>query len=269
MLNTKLGFIGGGNIAMAIIKGLLTRGVDPQQITVADPSPDQSARFEPLKVVITDNNLEATKNADAVILSVKPDMVSRVSLEIAESLSDDSLIISVAAGITLQSLQSWMGQQQAIIRCMPNTPALIQAGATGVYANANVSENQRSLTSDLLSAIGVVQWMQTESQIDAVTAVSGSGPAYFFLIMEVMQSVAVELGLPEEVAEQLVVQTAAGAAGMVKQTGESPAELRHKVTSPGGTTAAAITSFEHDGLADTIRRAMNAAMTRSIELSKQ
>jgi len=260
-----LTFIGAGNIAHAIVGGLVNTGKAPDLITVCDPDSGQLKRFDSLKVKTSQDNRQGVSQADVVIFSVKPNIVKAVASELAESLNN-KLTISVAAGITSTSLQSWIGNSAAIIRCMPNTPALVQRGMTGLYATAAVSPEQQHLGEAIMSAVGQCRWFDEETQLDAVTAISGSGPAYFFYLIELMQKAGVELGLSPEAAAQLVKQTALGAAEMVQ--GDSEAEkLRIQVTSPGGTTQAALETMMAAGLEETIYAATRAARDRSIALA--
>ena len=180
----------------------------------------------------------------------------------------NSLIVSIAAGISQQSLNEWLGADTAIVRCMPNTPALVLTGATALHANAKVSAEQRSLAENIMRSVGIALWVKEESELDAVTAVSGSGPAYYFLLMEAMEKTAIELGLTEETARLLVQQTALGAAKIALESSESPEQLRKRVTSPGGTTQQAISTFEQGGFTELVSKALHAARDRSIEMSK-
>ena len=208
--------------------------------------------------------------ADIVVLAVKPQVLAAVAQDLAPVVQEQQpLVISVAAGIRIEHLQHWLGPDCAIVRTMPNTPAMLQAGATGLFASDRVSEEQRSLAESLMRAVGITVWVQHEGLIDAVTALSGSGPAYFFLIMEQMIRSARTLGLGEEEATLLTLQTALGAARMALESDDSPATLRARVTSPGGTTEQAIRVFEQEGLEQIVKQAMTAARDRSIELSSQ
>ena len=213
------------------------------------------------------DNYAAVAHADAIVLAVKPGIIKPVSQELASQVEDQgSLIISIAAGIREASLRHWLGEQTAIVRTMPNTPALVQSGATALYANPNTSEEQRNIAESILRAVGVAIWVDDEALMDAVTALSGSGPAYFFLFMEAMQTVGCELGLPEKTARLLTLQTAFGAAKMALESSEGVSTLRERVTSPGGTTERAIKSFQDDHLEALVRTALKAAAERSREL---
>lgn len=263
---TQVTFIGAGNIAYAIAGGLIEGGHAATDIVAADPMPGQLDRFSALGVRAAASNAEAVDGADVVLLTVKPNIVETACSEVAGNIGN-ALVISVAAGITLGSLQTWLGDHGAVVRCMPNTPALEGQGMTGAYPGPAVSNAQKELAAQVLGAVGSLIWVPAESDLDAVTAVSGSGPAYFFLLMELMQKSAQELGLAPEVARQLVVKTALGAATMVDRRDDDVAALREAVTSPGGTTAAAIGTFLDGGLEDLVNRALGAAHRRSIELS--
>ncbi len=262
---TKLAFLGAGNIAQAIIGGLIATGFKPGDISAADPSEEQLIKLSTAGVRTSSDNHVAAAEADVVILSVKPDIVERVSREIS-SIATGKLFISVAAGITATSLESWL-ESPTVIRCMPNTPALVNKGMTGLYATSAVSAEQRKIADTILSAIGETLWFEEEAKLDAVTAVSGSGPAYFFYIIEVMQEAAIAAGLSKEESRKLVLQTALGAAEMAFQSIEPAAELRRNVTSPGGTTAAALEVLQQEAVDRIFLKAVLAAKKRSEELS--
>lgn len=267
----KISFIGGGNMATSLIGGLLAQGINPQQVSVSDPSEEQQAKLKKDFAIATfgDNNA-AIKDADVVVIAVKPQVMQQVIEPLKEQLAEQQpLIISIAAGITIDSIQTWVGDQHAVVRCMPNTPSLIQLGASGLFANSNTSDEQKKLAENILSAVGIVEWVDQEKLIDAVTAVSGSGPAYYFLMMEAMINAGEKLGLDKETAAKLTMQTALGAAQMALSSDVDVAELRRRVTSPNGTTEQAINSFENDQLRDVVERALNAADKRSEELAKE
>jgi pyrroline-5-carboxylate reductase len=270
MENPRIAFIGAGNMARSIISGLIAEGVDPKRISASGP---RRENLESVAVqfgidVATDNQ-QLARTADVVILAVKPQVLKAVALELRPALDHKPLIISVAAGITTESLGRWLGETQAIVRCMPNTPSQLRVGASGLFANAQVTEAQRGLAERILAAVGVVQWLTDERQVDAVTAVSGSGPAYFFLMMEAMIDAGVELGLTRECAAELTMQTALGAALLAKNSEVDVAELRRRVTSPKGTTEQAIASFEQDNIRAIFQRAMTACAARAVTLSEQ
>jgi pyrroline-5-carboxylate reductase len=271
MTDFTLAFIGGGNMACSLIGGLIADGWAPGRIQVADPDAARTTQLaERFPVITTRDNSEAIAGADAVILAVKPQILHEVATQIAPAIREQQpVVISVAAGIRETSLRDWLGEQTAIVRCMPNTPALVQSGATALYANARVSEDQRSLAETVMRAVGLALWVEDESQMDAVTALSGSGPAYFFLFMEALQAAATELGLAADTARLLTLQTAFGAAKMALESREDAATLRQRVTSPGGTTERAIEVFRQEGLETVALRALQAAAERSRELADE
>ncbi len=265
----KIAFIGAGNMAKAIIGGLLAESFTRADICAAGP------RLETLKgvaeqfgIAVTTDNAQAAAAADVVVLAVKPSMLKEVALALVGSLKHKPLIISLAAGVTTTSIGSWLGESQAIVRCMPNTPSKLREGASGLFANKQVTPEQKNLADSILRAVGVVQWLTDESLINAVTAVSGSGPAYFFLVMEAMIDAGVAQGLTPECARELTLQTALGAAILAKQSDIAVAELRKQVTSPNGTTEQAIKSFESDEIRTVFSRAMQACANRAVELSE-
>ncbi|PPD03298.1 MAG: pyrroline-5-carboxylate reductase [Methylobacter sp.] len=270
MKTQKIGFIGGGNMASSLINGLVASGHDPALIWVSDINPDiPAALTNALQVNTAQDNAEVVAAVDVVVLAVKPQTLKTVAENLAGSIRiRQPLVVSVAAGVSQASLAAWLGAETAIVRCMPNTPALVLTGASALHANANVSDAQRDLAENIMRSVGITLWLEQESDIDAVTAVSGSGPAYFFLLMEAMEKAALELGLEESVARLLVQQTALGAAKIALESSETPEQLRRRVTSPGGTTEQAINVFEQAGLVALVSKAMHAARDRSIELSK-
>jgi len=267
----KIGFIGGGNMASSLINGLIVSGHAAHSLWVSDINADVvSALSENLGVNSTVNNDELVNAVDVVVLAVKPQNLADVAKHIAPLIQQkQSLVVSIAAGISQNSLTRWLGNDVAIVRCMPNTPALVLTGATALHANEQVTTEQRDLAENILRAVGLALWVEQESELDAVTAVSGSGPAYFFLLMEAMENAAVQLGLTEQTARLLVQQTALGAAKIALESSESPAQLRQRVTSPGGTTQRAIETFEQGGFTELVAKALHAARDRSIEMSKQ
>lgn len=268
---TQIAFIGGGNMATSIIGGLIQQGdTSANMIHVSDPNADQVAKLaDDFGIQPHTDNAQAVANADVVIMAVKPQVMKDVLAPMRATLTArQPMLISIAAGISLQSLSQWSGCQ-AIVRCMPNTPSLVGLGATGLYATESVSLDQRNIADSLLRAVGVSVWVQSEAEIDAVTALSGSGPAYYFLLMEAMVQAGVKLGLSEETATQLTLQTALGAGKMAADSDVTPAELRRRVTSPGGTTERAIQTFEAAHLRDIVEAAMQAASDRAAELSQQ
>ena len=270
MKTQKIGFIGGGNMASSLMSGLIASGHSPQQLWVSDINKDQLASLAAnLQVNIAPNNEAVIQEAEVVVLAVKPQVLRQVAESVAGLVQQKKpLIVSIAAGITQASLSSWLGADTAIVRCMPNTPALVLTGATGLHANRNVTEEQRDLAENIMRSVGISLWVDDEGDLDAVTAVSGSGPAYYFLLMEAMEKAAEELGLDKHTARLLVQQTALGAAKIALESSESPEQLRKRVTSPGGTTQRAIETFEQGGFTELVSKAMQAARDRSIEMSK-
>ncbi|MGF6693588.1 pyrroline-5-carboxylate reductase [Metapseudomonas resinovorans] len=269
MSTPRIAFIGAGNMAASLIGGLRAQGIAADHIRASDPGAEQRAKVAAehgIKVV--ESNTEAVQDADVVVLATKPQVMKTVCQALAPSLKDGQLVVSIAAGITCASLAAWLGARP-IVRCMPNTPALLRQGVSGLYANAEVSAAQREQAEQLLSAVGIALWLEEEKLIDAVTAVSGSGPAYFFLLMEAMTAAGEKLGLPRATAEQLTLQTALGAARMAVSSDVDAAELRRRVTSPNGTTEAAIKTFQAGGFEALVQQALNAADRRSAELAEQ
>lgn len=271
MNDPRIAFIGGGNMAASLIGGLRAQGLAADSIRVSDPGEAQRASLTAEHGVATfASNAEAAAGAEVVVLAVKPQVMQAVCRDLAAALQPGQLIVSIAAGISCASLQNWLGPQpQAIVRCMPNTPALLRQGVSGLFANARVSEPQKQQAERLLSAVGLALWLDEEHLIDVVTAVSGSGPAYFFLLIEAMTAAGERLGLPRETAAQLTMQTALGAARMACESDVDAAELRRRVTSPNGTTEAAIKAFQAGGFEALVQQALDAAAHRSAELAEQ
>lgn len=258
-------------MAQSLIGGLIASGYQPSLITATDPTKAQRDQVtERFGIRCYADNAEAIAKADIVVLAVKPQILQQVCESIASSVqAKQPLIISVAAGIRSHAIDDWLGGNHPIVRTMPNTPALIQTGATGLFASALVSEEQRSQAEHIMRAAGLTVWVNKESQLDAVTAVSGSGPAYYFLFMEAMEKAGQALGLDEKTAHILTLQTALGAAKMVLESQQDCATLRQNVTSPNGTTEKAILSFEADQLRETVAKAMQAAHHRAGELADE
>lgn len=256
-------------MARSLIGGLVARGIDAQRITVADPAASQlQALSEQFGVKVTQSNATAAQGADVVVLAVKPQEMKRVVTELAASFTGTPLIISVAAGIRASDIQRW-ARGVPVVRCMPNRPALQGCGMTGLFATADVSEARRALAAELLSAVGATLWLEHEAQMDAVTAISGSGPAYFFLLIEMLEQTGVTLGLPADVSHRLAVETAYGSGLMAREATESAATLRQQVTSKGGTTAAALQHLEANNVRDIFAAAVTAAARRSTELADE
>ena len=258
-------------MASSIIGGLVESGHPAQRISAADPFP---ASLEALRqiapVAVYDDNRQAIADADVIILAVKPQVMADATTAIARQVQDSgALVISIAAGVTIAAMQARLGPATAIVRCMPNTPALLRCGATGLYANELVSQQQKQQAQYTMSAVGVTTWIDTEAALDTVTALSGSGPAYFFLMMEAMIDEACAMGLDRDTASTLCMQTALGASRMALENDVDLVELRRRVTSPGGTTESAINNFEHNGLRRVVADAMQAAAQRSAEMARE
>ena len=271
MIPCKLAFIGGGNMARSLIGGLIANGMSAEDIHVADKN---AATLESLNrqypVQTFTSNQHAIEGADVIIIAVKPQQLQEVVKALHSSWQEKQLLISIAAGIRIEDISRWLDKPQAaIVRAMPNTPALVEAGATALFANEYVSHQQHELAESILRACGLAMWLKEEKHMDAVTAVSGSGPAYFFLVMEAMENAAIELGLPQETARLLCLETAFGAAKMALESGESASTLRKQVTSPGGTTERAIHELEDGGLHGLFENALVAAALRARELANE
>ena len=269
--NKKISFIGGGNMAQALISGLVGCGIKPSLITVADPSSDIREQLAAKGLNTVDPMADAKAavvDADIVVLAVKPQMMKVVVGAFAEAL-DNQLVISVAAGLSTDLLSSMLGGYSNIVRAMPNTPSMIQMGATGLYGTDNISAEQKELATAVMEASGLVMWVDDEEHMHAVTAVSGSAPAYMFYFIESMVDGAVALGLDKEQASALAMQTMLGAAKMAMNSEDTPAELRRKVTSPNGTTQAAVESMQANEIGRQISEAMQACYDRSQALSEE
>ncbi|WP_180121650.1 pyrroline-5-carboxylate reductase [Acinetobacter sp. YH12086] len=267
ILNCNISFIGGGNMAQALIGGLIARGVPTTRITVSDPVEKVRELLAEKDLHVTDDNVAAIREADIVLFAVKPQVLAKV-LAPLQGLLEGKLVISIVAGAEIATISKLLGTER-IVRVMPNTPALVQTGAHGLYAGEAVSAEDRDLASQVLASTGLTLWVNSEAQIDAVTAVSGSGPAYFFYMMESMIRAGKNMGLDEKVATALTLQTALGAAQMAITSANSPAELRKNVTSPNGTTQAAIEVFDHAQISQNIQAALAAAQKRSHELAQE
>lgn len=267
----KISFIGGGNMAQALISGLIGCGIQPNLITVADPNLDIREQLTAKGLNAVDPAADAKAaviDADIVVLAVKPQVMKAVVSTFADAL-DTQLVISVAAGLSTELLSDMLNGYRNIVRAMPNTPAMIQMGATGLYGTEDISAEQKQLATAMMEASGLVMWVEDEAHMHAVTAVSGSAPAYMFYIIESMVDGAVALGLDKEQASALAMQTMLGAAKMAMGSEDAPAELRRKVTSPNGTTQAAIESMQANDIGRQIGEAMQACYDRSQALSKE
>lgn len=271
-MNASIAFIGGGNMAASLIGGLSSSTESSTKIIVAEPNAAQREQLsQQFNIQTTEDNSDTLK-ADVVLLAIKPQLLQVVCRELSHALKQtdsNPLFISIAAGVRSADIERWLGGNQAIVRCMPNTPALLQTGATGLYANAQVNDAQKSLADHILQAVGITLWVNNEAELDAVTAVSGSGPAYFFLMMEAMQQAGIKLGLEAKTAEKLVLQTALGAAMMADNSDVDAATLRARVTSKGGTTEQAIKSFQASDFEQLVEKALKAANNRSQTLADE
>ena len=268
-----IGFIGGGNMAGSLIGGLISAGFSASNITVAEPDEIRRQKLSQQFNVYTSAENNETLNCEIIILAVKPQLLKMVCQQLDSSKVSESLFISIAAGVKSTDINRWLNNNQnnnhAIVRCMPNTPALLQCGVSGLFSNELVTDKQKQQAEQIMQAVGIVIWVDNEEQLNAVTAVSGSGPAYFFLMMETMQQAGEKLGLATDIAQQLVLQTALGAARMATESDLSPAELRQKVTSKGGTTEQAILSFQSADFQQIVLNALEAARNRSISLADE
>lgn len=267
----SIGFVGGGNMAQALARGLLGAGHPAERVWMADPDEARRAQCAALAggLRITPDNLEVAASADVLVLAVKPQVLGEVATALARVPGPAGrVVLSVAAGVTLEALSRQLGRATAIVRAMPNQPALVGAGITALVAGGGVSDGQRARAGYVMDTVGQSVWLEEEALLDAVTAISGSGPAYFYLLMELMEEVAVELGLPRSLAARLVRQTALGAARTALEDGREPTALRASVTSPGGTTAAALEVFENADIRGIVRRALIAARDRSAALGQ-
>lgn len=258
-------------MASSIIGGLLKSGHPADLISAADPFPASLERLQELAAIkVSGDNATAAADAEVVFLAVKPQVMAEAVDSIAAAvLANGALVISIAAGVTIDAMQARLGPTAAIVRCMPNTPALLGCGASGLYANDQVSAGQREHAQRILAAVGSTRWVDAEGALDTVTALSGSGPAYFFLFLEAIIDAGCELGLDRETATALAVQTALGASRMALHSDVDLVELRRRVTSPGGTTERAIQSFEEDDLRGVVNRAMRAAADRAAQMARE
>lgn len=271
MTHHGITFIGGGNMATSLVGGLIADHYPAERITVTDPAADKREWLsQQFGIRTSADNPSAVESADVVVLAVKPQVMREVIADLAATLAQcRPLVVSIAAGVRESDISRWLGCEGPVVRCMPNTPALLQSGVSVLYPNAQVDSAQRDIAESILRAVGTVIWIDDESLMNTVTAISGSGPAYFFRFMEAMEDAAVARGLEREKARLLVIETALGAARMALESDEDPGQLRANVTSKGGTTAAALEIFEQGGLGGLVDRAVGAAHDRSIELGEQ
>ncbi|MBQ24766.1 pyrroline-5-carboxylate reductase [Alcanivorax sp.] len=268
MAQQLIGFIGAGNMATSLAGGMVAKGIRPARIWMSDPSKDRLDEVAQLhRVHVSTENRDVAGRVDVLVLAVKPQMMEQVCTDLRDLIAErQPLVISIAAGVTVGNLRHWLGSTP-IVRCMPNTPSLVQAGATGLYAADDVSDAQKAMAREILGSVGIAFWFDEEKELDAVTAVSGSGPAYFFLLMESLIEAAKAQGLDAATARQMVLQTAWGAAQLAITSEAGPDVLRQQVTSPGGTTAAALNVFEEAGFREQVQAAVAAARERSEELA--
>ncbi len=271
MTQQRLAFIGAGNMASSLVGGLIADGWDPAVIGVSDPDAHQlGALTAHFKVSTDTDNRAIISGRDVVVLAVKPQVMREVARGIATEVQQSRpLVISIAAGIRSGDLERWLGGNCAVVRCMPNTPALVQTGATALFATQQVSNEQKDLAESILRAVGLTVWVEDEGLLDAVTALSGSGPAYFFLVMEALEEAGISLGLNDQASRLLTLQTALGAAKMALESNDDAATLRQRVTSPGGTTERALEILENGKLRALFIDALAAARDRSRELADQ
>ncbi len=265
----RIAFLGGGNMATALIGGLLKKGVEASSISVVEVSPAARERLAARHGVRASSAPDAaTQKADTLVLAVKPQDLRPAAAALAGSVRG-KLVVSIAAGVRLDALSRWLGGHRKLVRCMPNTPALIGAGISGLYALPEVSQDERKRTETILGAVGEVVWLTEERLLDPVTAVSGSGPAYVFWFIEQLAESAKGMGIPADVALKLALHTVLGAAKLAAGSEESPAELRKNVTSKGGTTEAALKVFDEEQLAQRFARALEAASRRGADLGAE
>ncbi len=268
-MSERIAFIGAGNMARSLVGGLLQHGIPAGSMIAADPDAAQRAALDALGIATTASNEAAATGASTIVFAVKPQAMRAVVRGIASSVTSEQLLISIAAGVPSGAVVRWCGKPSAVVRCMPNTPALYGAGMTAMFANESVTAQQRTRAETTLTAVGQVLWVDDETALDAATAVSGSGPAYFFYLMEAMIAAGVELGLDEATARALTLQTAVGSALMASQSDSAPAVLRRNVTSPGGTTQSAIAVLEKNAVRVALIEALRAAAHRSTELARE
>ena len=271
MQKTKISFIGAGNMGRSLIGGLIANGYPAELLSAADPDANQRRQLASLfNVSVHENNEQALAEAEVIVLAVKPQAMRNTLEQMLDGIQQaQPLVISIAAGIRLSAISAIVGANLPIIRVMPNTPSLIQAGAAALFANQQVKEQQRELAEAIMRSVGIAVWVDDESKLDTVTALSGSGPAYFFLLMEAMEKAAAKLGLDEELARLLTLETAFGAAKMALESSHDPADLRKQVTSPGGTTESALKVMEQGKFIELVSAAIDSATTRSVELADE
>lgn len=266
----KVAFIGAGNMGGAILRGLVKQGYPLPALMATGRDEIKLQQFaQETGVSVTTDNQRAAAWADVLVLGVKPQAMQDLCVSLAATVQQKKpLLLSIAAGLTSDTLLGWLGGNLPLVRSMPNTPSLLGAGVTGLYATASVSPQQRQWVEAISTAVGTAHWVTEEIQLDAVTAISGSGPAYYFLFTEALAAAGEKLGLTPELALQLAKSTAAGAGRMLVESADAPAELRRKVTSPGGTTEQAIQTFIDQGLPELVEAATQAAANRAAALAE-
>jgi pyrroline-5-carboxylate reductase len=267
----RIAIIGAGHMARGLAGGLIQSGAERERLAMTDT---QAAALETVRaqfgIVVHASNAAAVRDAEVVLLAVKPQDMKSMLVELEPAIAKQRpLVISVAAGIRVAALRGWLGGHTRIVRCMPNGPALIGCGVTALYAQAQVSEADRAIAGQVLSTVGTIVWVEQEAQLDAVTAVSGSGPAYFFLLTEALETAARECGLPPQIARTLSIETAHGAGRLLQRRESAPAELRAQVASKGGTTEAALRELESADLRGIVSRAVAAAARRARDIADQ
>lgn len=269
--NSIIGIIGAGNMARSLVSGLIESGFKPNRILVSDRNEEKRALFsEQFKVATRHSNIDIANSADILVLAVKPKDMRALTQEIKEAIQKRKpLIVSIVTGIQTEHFEDWLGSHIPIVRAMPNTPALLRVGATGLYANTRVSEEQKNSAESLMRAVGITVWVNHEHDLDIVAALSGSGPAYFYLVMEALQQSAESMGLPKKISQLLTVQTALGAARLALESDSDLAELRQHVTAKGGITEKALDVLEDGEIRLLFKKAVMAARDRSVEIGHQ
>jgi pyrroline-5-carboxylate reductase len=267
----NIGFIGGGNMSESLIGGLLASGHKPSLIHVSEPDENRRELLQKkYRINCRESNIELAERSDLLLFAVKPQLLQQIALPLHQAVqAKQSTIISIAAGVRSTDLEKWLGGELAIVRVMPNTPALVRAGASGMYANHRVSDQQRNLAESVMRSVGLTVWLENESQMDIVTALSGSGPAYIFRIIEAMEDAATRSGLSRETSRLLAIETVLGAAKLAVESDDSPAELRQKVTSPGGTTEQGLKRLEQGDIGQVFQNVIDAAIERSQEMGDE
>jgi len=270
MSNPKITFIGGGNMARSLVGGLVAAGTPSRRISVSEPQPELRNKLqEDFGINVHAENISAATGANVIVLAVKPQVLQEAVVPLGSLVTEHQpLLVSVAAGVPSTSIERWVGDRTALVRVMPNTPALVGAGMAALYANRNVGEDHRELAESIMTAVGKTVWIEDESLMDTVTAVSGSGPAYFFYVMQAIKDAAVAEGLDEDTARLLVLETALGAARLAVESVEDPGILQKRVTSPGGTTEAAINVLDSSRVSKAFEKAVSAARARGGELAE-